>query len=240
MIEKYKLILATLVAAILFASGSATAFQGFSIGVIGNYATFDTSGTEKEGNRNNSPDINTGSISTDVDFGSMFVEYTMGETFGATIGIEHVPGDATIGTKTRADTVSDSDESSTDTGTYTGKAEISDYYMFYVEPTLMANVETGGFNFGVYAKGGVNRITVRTLESIAIGTDSSTYGNEDVWGVTYGFGVKGVHSSGLFFKLEGIQTEYGKVTFNSTTGNKNLITADPESTAGRIAIGYNF
>ena len=240
MIKKYKLILATVVATMLFASGSAMAFQGFSIGVIGNYATFDTSGTEKEGNIGNSPDINTGSISSDVDFGSMFVEYTMGETFGATIGIEHVPGDATLGTKSRTDTASDAnDAGSADAGTYTGKAEISDYYMFYVEPTLMGD-SYGGFNFGLYAKGGVNRITVRSLESIALGDDSSAYGNEDVWGVTYGLGVKGVHSSGLFFKIEGINTEYGKVTLDSTTGNKNLITADPEYTAGRIAIGYNF
>ena len=95
-------------------------------------------------------------------------------------------------------------------------------------------------NFGVYVKGGASKVTVTSLESITFGTDSSAYGNVDVWGVTYGAGFKAVHENGLFMKLEAMKTEYGTVTLRSTTGNKNTITADPESETVSLHLGYNF
>ena len=239
MIRIYKFLLAVTVAA-AFSIGTAMAFQGFSVGVIGNYMTFDTAGYEIEGGGNVvATEKTTGSISHDVEFGSFFVEYTSGNEgggLGATFGIEHVPGDASIGARSRTDAQSSTDDNgSDDSGTYTAKAEISDYYTFYVEPTLMASE-----NWGIYFKGGASKITVRSLESIALGDDSSAYGNEDVWGVLYGVGTKYVHSSGLFVKAEVVTTEYGTVSLDSTTGNKNVIEADIDSTSARLGLGYNF
>jgi hypothetical protein len=85
----------------------------------------------------------------------------MGDSYlGMTVGLEYIPGEASLGSKARTDTVSDSEETSTDTGTYTAKAEISDHVAVYLEPTI------GTDNFGVYAKGGLTRVTVSSLESI--------------------------------------------------------------------------
>jgi len=57
-----------------------------------------------------------------------------------------------------------------------------------------------------------------------------------MWGV----GTKVVHDSGLMFKLEYNYTIYDTVKMTSTSGNKNIISADPEIEAFRLAIGYQF
>ena len=95
-------------------------------------------------------------------------------------------------------------------------------------------------NFGFYLKGGVARILVNSLENIALGEDSSEYGNETVFGGMWGFGTKVVHDSGLLLKLEYTKTIYETVTMSSSTGSQNIITADPEIEAVRLAIGYQF
>jgi len=95
-------------------------------------------------------------------------------------------------------------------------------------------------NFGLYLKGGVSRVIVNSLESIALGDDSSAYGDETVTGRMFGLGAKVVHDSGLLFKLEYTKTIYETVKMTSTTGNKNIISADPEIEAFRFAIGYQF
>ena len=53
-------------------------------------------------------------------------------------------------------------------------------------------------------------------------------------------GIKGTTESGVGFKLEHVKTDYEGVELNSSTGNKNRITADVDQTATRIAIFYNF
>ena len=237
MMKLFKYAAATVVA-IMFATGSAMAYQGISIGVLGNTAQFDTSGAEKEGTGDK--EQTNASISVDADFPSFFLEYSGGgiggvEGIGFTFGVEHIPGSETIGTKSRTDATSDADEDSQDDGTYTAKADVSDYTAIYLEPTYMIN-ET----FGAYIKGSVSRLEVRSLESMDIGTDSSAYGNESVVGIGVGAGLKVVSPWGLFVKLEHMETDYETVTLNSTTGNRNSISADLEQVATRIAIGYNF
>ena len=222
---------------VAFAATSAMAFQGFSIGIVGTKADFDTTGTEREGNNKTAgQESHTTTVSESVDFPSMFIEYTVGNAggLGMTIGIEHIPGAALLGAKSRTDSEAPADRDSDD-GTYSGKAEISDHTTVYIEPTFMAND-----SFGIYLKGGAAHVTVNSLESLANGTDSSTYGDEKIWGVEYGIGVKALHENGLFLKLERTETKYQTVTLGSTTGNQNTITAKPEASATTLAIGYNF
>ena len=95
-------------------------------------------------------------------------------------------------------------------------------------------------NFGLYLKGGVSRVIVNSLETIALGEDSSAYGDETVLGGMYGLGAKIVHDSGFLVKFEYTQTIYETVKMTSTSGNKNIISADPEIEAFRFAIGYQF
>jgi hypothetical protein len=88
-----------------------------------NQADFETTGSQFD----DSEATTTGSAAKSVDYGSIFLEYTLAQ--GTTIGVGYIPGDAEIGAKSRTDS-----ETATgrDSGTYTAKASISDHYTFCV------------------------------------------------------------------------------------------------------------
>lgn len=217
-----------------FVTSSAMA-GSFAIGIIGGTGEIDTSGSETEKGVGHDGEINTTSIQQNIIYGSLYAEYTFGEMYGMTLGVSYTPMDRSLGTKSRTDTQSDTKETSNDSGTYTAKADISNHATIYIEPTFMPTD-----NFGLYLKGGVSRVIVNSLESITFGEDSSAYGNETVLGGMLGLGAKVVHDNGLLFKLEYTKTFYETVKMTSTTGNKNIITAEPEIEAFRLAIGYQF
>ena len=238
--NKLNRILMSAAAATLITS-SAYAFQGFSFGIIGNSSDFTTKGFEIEGAEVGGAQVLDRSATTthdaSADYPSLFIEYTVGEPggMGVTFGIEHVPGEAELGAKSRTDTTSDANETNQDDSTYTAKAEVSNFTTLYAEPTFQANEF-----IGVYLKGGISTLTVNTLESIASGTDSSTYPDEDIFGAMYGAGIKINTPIGLFLKFEATETRFESVKLQSTTGNKNRIEATPEATNARIALGFNF
>ena len=217
-----------------FVTSSAMA-GSFAIGIIGATGEIDTSGSETEKGVGNDGEINTTSFQQNIVYGSLYAEYSFGEMYGMTLGVSYTPMDRSLGTKSRTDTQSNTLETSNDSGTYTAKADISNHATIYIEPTFMPTD-----NFGLYLKGGVSRVIVNSLEDIALGEDSSAYGNETVLGGMLGLGAKVVHDSGLLFKLEYTKTIYETVKMTSTTGNKNIISADPEIEAFRLAIGYQF
>jgi hypothetical protein len=219
-----------LVTAIAIASltVSAHSFEGFSIGISGSQADFETEGTETKGQVTSGTEVSSKvkKLST-VDVGSVFGEYTFAQ--GSTIGINYIPGEATLGAKSRTMTQSDGQDVS---GTITAKAEVSDHVTFYVEPTYMMTEA-----FGVYVKGGASRVTVNSLESQTATSVTLGYGNQDVWGTTYGIGAKAYYGN-VFVKLESMKTEYGTVSL-SNAANK-VIKADIESQATTLSLGYNF
>ena len=240
-----KIIISALVAFGLFLSAfiTSSAMAGsYAVGIIAATGKANTKGSETEGvapstAEGSDQERNTTSHQEDILYGSLFVEYTFGEKYGMTVGASYTPMDSELGTKQRTDTTTEalpagSDDSS---GTYKAKADISEHATIYIEPTFMPND-----NFGLYLKGGVSRVVVNSLESIALGEDSSAYGNATVFGGMFGLGAKIVHDSGLLFKLEYTKTIYETVKMTSTTGNKNIISADPEIEAFRLAIGYQF
>ena len=189
---------------------------GMAVGVIGTMSSFDTSGSEQEGHgaaTQQGVETITGSASNDVDYGSIFVEFIAKESWaGYTIGAEYIPGAASLGTKTRTDTASATEDGATsdDSGDYTAKAEIEDHFSVYIEPTVYASE-----GLGLYLKGGASRVTVKSLESIERGQNSSAYGDQDVWGLLLGAGLRYTHSSGMLLKLEYAQTDYSSVTLTS-------------------------
>lgn len=228
-----KLFLSAIVA--LGLSTSVHSFEGFSIGAIYAQTDFDATGSEHKVNDGSATlTTSTGTDTESADIPSVFLEYTFAQ--GSTVGMEYIPGDAVIGNKTRTHTANTGTPNTghRSSGTVRAKAEVSDHVTFYVEPTYMMTE-----NFGIYVKGGASNVTVNSLENMGATGNLSTYGNQDVWGVTYGIGAK-VSSGNYFAKLEHMETEYGTVTLTSTTGNKNTVEADFESTATRIALGYNF
>ena len=233
----FKSILATAVALMISTSAS-MAFGGFSIGVYGATGDFDTAGKENDVDAASERDTaNTETTNSEsVEFGGVFAEFTTADTgLGWTFGLEWIPHDAEIGAKTRTD----SNDINTDDGTYSAKAEVENHLSAYIEPTWMFND-----NMGLYLKGGVTKVTLNTLENLNIGADSSSYGNIDIYGGMYGAGFKAVTNFGIFFKLEGLKTEYETFKLNSTTSTsgarKSIEVTDIESEVARIAIGYNF
>ena len=230
-----RLTLATLFASVLASSVAVADMQGFTIGIIGSQSDFTTKGTEIDPGEPR--ETNTTQRSETADYGAIFGEFSsVGENgMSFALGIEYVPGSAELGSKSRTDTDAGDSADGDDDGTYTAKAEVENMFTVYVEPGYVIN-ET----FGIYAKGGISSMNVLSQESIAVGTDSSDYSNEQVFGGMYGVGVKYALPFGLIVKLEATEHVYQDFTLKSLTGNKNNIDADIDSTDLRIAIGYNF
>ena len=237
MTKLYKIFIAGIVA-ITFSYGSANAFEGsgVSVGVYGVTSTFNAVGTEVEhGNHPTGSTDSRGTNAHDADYPAIFVEFTGGEAggFTGTWGLEYIPGKATIGNKSRVE--DDTQSSLDDDGTYVGRAKVENHTTLYAEPGYSFN----DF-FTVYGKLGVNYMKVLTLEELAFGSASSTYGDAHVYGGTYGGGLKLNTPIGIFLKLEKSYTEYTQITLTSPTGQKNTITANLDSENTRMALGFNF
>ena len=223
-----------LTAMLMSFSTSAFSFEGFSIGATYSNTDFSTAGKETTGVGNTGAlEVNSTTKNGSADVGSVFAEYTFAQ--GTTIGIEYIPGDAEIGKSSRLQSNSVTIPANDDlTGTITAKATISEYTRIYVEPTWMANDR-----FGVFVKGGAAHLSVQPSYTETAEVIQSTYKSEDVWGVMYGFGAK-AYFGNAFVKAEYLETEFGTYSHQSTTGNKNKITADVDMEETRVSIGYNF
>ena len=230
-----RLTLATLFASVLASSAAIADMQGFTIGIIGSQSDFTTKGSEIDPGEPR--EVNSTQRSETADYGAIFGEFSsVGENgMSFALGIEYVPGSATLGSKSRTDTDAGDSADGDDDGTYTAKAEVENMFTVYVEPGYMYNE-----SFGIYAKGGITSMDVLSQENIAIGADSSTYENEQVFGGMYGIGVKAALPYGFIVKLEATEHVYQDFTLKSLTGNQNNIEADIDSTDIRLAIGYNF
>ena len=232
MSKLFKYMVALMASAFISVSAMAgEGLSGFSIGVKGTTADFNTTGEENRNTRGQAA-----SASESVELGEVFLEYSMGEGqgYGVTMGVSWIPGSASLGTKSRTDTGYESD-GSTSSMTYKANADVDNHVMIYFEPT---------YNFtdaiGLFVRAGVAHVDVVTLESLANGTDSSSYGDTDTFGGMFGVGFKAQHSSGMFAKIDASKTVYQQVQFTSPTGNKNTIHASPEQEAVSLSIGYNF
>ena len=156
---------------------------GFSVGLVGSFATVKTDGSEIE--TTGDTEETHGESTESALLPSIFAEYSAVHStgLGITAGIEYTHGEASIGNKTRLDSAVGTGAAGMDTGTYVAKAEISNLAAVYIEPTFMFSD-----SWGLYGKVGAARVTVNTLESIAVGDDSSTYGDEGINGGLYGIG----------------------------------------------------
>lgn len=213
---------------------------GVAFGISGIAATFDTSGSEREGNSSNTntaTETITKSTSNDAVYAEGFLEALWkGENVGLTIGMTKVPGTAVLGAQARTDTASESGkETNPDAKEYKAKAKVSDYTQIYIEPTFYISD-----NFGIFAKAGISSLTVNTMEDLASGTDSSTYGDADIDGDTFGVGIRTLSEEGILLKLEYFETSFDTITLDSSTGNKNRIKADVEEEAIKLSVGYQF
>ena len=215
-----KMILALFAAFSLVFSGGAMAAET-NFGVSAQIVSLEASGTETEGGETNSKDI-----SHVFPVGSIFAERT-GERF--TVGLDWIPFDADVSSKThkRTDTetsVTGTATATTTSRTQTAQAAIQNHLTLYGEMMIK--------DTPYYAKAGYIHVTVDAQESLGTG---SKYGTADINGVLIGAGVRNGN-----IKMEVTYTDYDNVSLTSsvartgvTTNNK--VTADLDATAFKIS-----
>ena len=215
-----KKIIATILTLLFISTISAKA--EYAIGITGAMHSVDTSGQEK---LRDSGKITTASRSEEAIVPEVFFEI-IGDS-GAAIGISYIPI-RELGSKSRTDS-----NGGGDSGTYTADAELDDVVQIYVDVPFS---QYG--NNSIYAKVGVQHATVVTKETLNSG---STYGNDDITGLTLGIGTKAdlPYADGLFYKAEATYTDFID-GYHATSSAGNEITADLDSTAIKLSLGYKF
>lgn len=211
----------TTILTLLFIS-TISAKAEYAIGITGAMHSVDTSGQEK---LRDSGKITTASRSEEAIVPEVFFEM-IGDS-GAAIGISYIPI-RELGSKSRTDS-----NGGGDSGTYTADAELDDVVQIYVDVPFS---QYG--NNSIYAKVGVQHATVVTKETLNSG---STYGNDDITGLTLGIGTKAdlPYADGLFYKAEATYTDFID-GYHATSSAGNEITADLDSTAIKLSLGYKF
>ena len=114
---------------------------GLAIGVVGSFSDFTSTGTETEGNDGVVSGNETNgplTIVESVEFANPFAELVIqGDLLGITWGADWIPGEHTIGARTRTDSSTGADVAAeADTGDRVGKAEVDNMVTTYLEPTL--------------------------------------------------------------------------------------------------------
>lgn len=198
--------------------------EGFRIGISASSTEVNGSGSETLRSGSGADTTKNGKRSTtttseDTVIGHVFAEKSFGNGF--TLGIDYVPGEADVATKTRAD---DDEET---TGDNKASAVVSQHLTFY------ALMPIGSSPF--YVKGGVMSMEVETNEVLATG---STYGDATVNGVTAGVGAHIEGDNGLFVRGEYSVSEYEEITL--TSSGSNIVQADLDTTALKLSIGKSF
>lgn len=216
-----KKILITALSALFFA-GMATAAE-LRIGVSGAYTMLTSDGTETV---KSSGTKNSKSHDENVVVPSIFLEIAADN--GVAIGIDHVPGEADLGSGTNTRTDTDTDDASDTAGDNKVSAELTGHTTIYVTVPVRDN--------GAYLKAGVANATIETKETLATGT---TYGDEDVTGILIGAGVSREASNGLTSRIEATYTNYDEATFNGSADSdsvSNKIDGDVDALAIRFSL----
>ena len=166
---------------------------------------------------------------------SLYLQVTVGEQWfgdknGFVIGVEHIPGTHEIG----AESVTVSDlrvNNATSVVENVAQAELSDHYTYYIE--------TPGFSpLGIFLKAAYTDVTVTTNETLGTG---AAYGNKTINAKTVGGGFKGTHESGISIKIIYEYTDYDNISLASTGSDASTtVTADADSQAVKLSVGYNF
>ena len=215
--------LLTILFTVFFVSSTANADVG--IGITGSFAKVESEGATlaKTGTQ---PDKSAGSSSEDVVIAEVFAEVIADN--GLTFGVSYIPT-RDMGSKTRKDTEASIDGQNTHANaaaTYKGSAEVDDLVMFYTDIPIGP----------IYAKLGIQRATIVSLESLNSG---STYDNTDVTGTTLGIGYKGDFGGSLYCKGEVTKTKFDDISINNST-NTETVEGEIDVTSAKLSVGYKF
>ena len=210
---------------------SGAAYAGsYGIGVSGSLAHVKADGKEVTGAGTvggGTSDTHNKSVDELALIGSIFVDYEMDN--GMVLGFSHLPGSADVSGKTHQRAETAQGKSGTDADgsvTRTADAEVENFNTIYIEYPV-SDV--------VYAKLGFSQLDVITKENAV--TDSGTYGNATLDGITLGAGING--SLGEYFTKTSVEyTDFEDLKLNSTTDNR--IEADLDVLEFKVSIGKRF
>ena len=216
---------------------TSNAFAGsFGMGVAGTMASVSAEGSESE-------DTNTGTDNSVRDatagnefvLGSVYAEYSFGDSEVFTFGVDYIPGSADVNRKTleRTDTTADAKEAQQQDGKRTANAELSDHITYYAE--------LGKMN-GIYGKVGFAQVDVETKDTETHAGTSGLYPDKTLDAWTYALGYKGEFGERGIFKIEGFFTDYDgySATNNSGKTSTKTVKADLDVVGASLRVGIKF
>ena len=216
---------------------TSNAFAGsFGMGVAGTMASVSASGSETEDtNTGTEQSMRDATAGNDFVLGSVYAEYSFGDSEVFTFGIDYIPGSADVNRKTlsRTDTTADNNEAQQQDGTRTANAELSDHITYYVE--------LGKMN-GIYGKVGFAQVDVETKDTETHAGTSGLYPDKTLDATTYGLGYKGEFGDRGVFKIEGFFTDYDSysATNNSGKTSTKTVKADLDVVGASLRLGLKF
>ena len=213
------------------------AFAGsWGMGVAGTMASVSASGSETEDtNTGTEQSMRDATAGNDFVLGSVYAEYSFGDTEVFTFGIDYIPGSADVNRKTlsRTDTTADANEAQQQDGTRTANAELSDHITYYAE--------LGKMN-GIYGKVGFAQVDVETKDTETHAGTSGLYPDKTLDAWTYALGYKGEFGERGIFKIEGFFTDYDgySATNNSGKTSTKTVKADLDVVGASLRVGIKF
>ena len=213
----------------------------FGMGVAGTMASVSASGSESETanttgmSGSTEQSVRDATAGNDFILGSVYAEYSFGDTETFTLGIDYIPGSADVNRKTisRTDTTADDNESAQQDGKRTANATIDNHITYYAE--------LGKMN-GIYGKLGFAQVDIQTKDTETHVGASGLYPDKTLDAWTYGLGYKGEFGDRGVFKLEGFYTDYDSYSAskNSTKTSKKSVSADLDVVGASLRVGLKF
>ena len=216
---------------------TSNAFAGsFGMGVAGTMASVSADGSETEtANTGTEQSVQDATAGNDFVMGSVYAEYSFGDSENFTLGIDYIPGSADVNRKTisRTDTTADAKEAAQQDGKRTANATIDNHITYYAE--------LGKMN-GIYGKLGFAQVDIQTKDTETHVGASGLYPDKTLDAWTYGLGYKGEFGDRGVFKLEGFYTDYDSYSAskNSTKTSKKSVSADLDVVGASLRVGLKF
>ena len=213
------------------------AFAGsWGMGVAGTMASVSASGSESEDtNTGTEQSVRDATAGNDFVLGSVYAEYSFGDTEVFTFGVDYIPGTADVNrtTLSRTDTTADANEGQQQDGKRTANAEISDHITYYAE--------VGKMN-GIYGKLGFAQVDIAVNDTETNASTDGLYPDKTLDAWTYGLGYKGEFGEKGVFKIEGFMTDYDgyKATNNSGKTSTKTVKADLDVVGASLRLGLKF
>ena len=219
---------------------STNAFAGsFGVGFGGHMVGISADGTETPGGTNTGTEnsVTSATAGNTVGFGSVFAEYNFGDSERFTLGVDYIPGTASVNSKSLTRTDGASGDSNDTAGTKTANAELSSHYTYYGE-FVVTN--------GLFIKAGFSQVDVKTQDTTTSAGTDGAYGDKTLDAWTYGIGQKGTFGERGFYKVEGCITDYDN--FNATevgastngTSPASKVSANLDVVGAALRLGMKF